>query len=245
MNGQQACELADRAAIAGRYVARKMDEGERVGFENHFVTCAACQRDIALAQAIRGGVAASPVIGRGASPWIGARVARFGAGLAIAAGIVALVMTRGSSAPELARLGNVAEAPVYLGVAVRGTPARTDSSFDRAMDAYRAKNYAGAAAGFRAALAAGEDSVPTGFFLGASQLFANDARAAAESFARVIARGDTPYRDEAQLYEAKALLRLGRGRDALDVLAAHKPADPLFAGILSALSDSVTRLIAR
>ena len=113
------------------------------------------------------------------------------------------------------------------------------------MNAYTARNYADATAGLRAALAAGQDSVPTEFFLGASQLLSNDARGAAATLSRVVAKGDTPYLDEAQLYEAKALLRLGRGRDARDVLARHKPTDPVFAEILSALSDSIARVVTR
>jgi hypothetical protein len=41
------------------------------------------------------------------------------------------------------------------------------------------------------------------------------------------------------------LLRLGRGREARDVLAQHKPSDSVFAGIFSALSDSIARVMNR
>ena len=147
--------------------------------------------------------------------------------------------------PAFAALGNVLEPPVYLGVAVRGTPVRADSIFERAMNEYASRHYTSAAAGLRAALAAGQDSVPTEFFRGASLLMSNDAEGAAAAFGRVVAKGDTPYLDEAQLYNAKALLRLGRGREARDVLARHKPSDPVHARILSALSDSIARVTDR
>src|SRR6185295_13034134 len=108
-----------------------------------------------------------------------------------------------------------------------------------------ARRYADAISGLQTALAAGRDSVPTEFFLGVALLLSNDAQGAAGTLSRVVVKGDTPYRGEAQLYEAKALLRLGRGREALEVLARNRAKDPVLAGALSALSDSITRALAR
>ena len=240
------CMSVDAAALAELYVAGRLPDAERVAFENHFVACAACQREIRLADAVRTAIRAphsathrAPRHRRGHfRRWIGA-------GLALAAGLAAIAVLRTSISPTVAVLGGVLESPVYLGFSVRGAPGRADSIFDRAMTAYAARHYAEAAAGLRTALAAGQDSVLTEFFLGASLLLSDDARGAAATLGRVVAKGDTPYRDEAQLYQAKALLRLGRGRDALDALARHTPTDPVFAKILSALSDSVARVVGR
>ena len=244
------CRIVDASGRAEQYVAERMTKSERDAFEDHFVTCADCQREVRLAGAVRSGLGA-PIGAASGAPTRAKAVSRvgarrwIGAGVALAAGIAAIAILRMGPSPALVALGGVIEPPIYLGVAVRGTPGRADAIFNQAMNAYTARNYADATAGLRAALAAGQDSVPTEFFLGASQLLSNDARGAAATLSRVVAKGVTPYLDEAQLYEAKALLRLGRGRDALDVLARHKPADPVFAGILLALSDSIARVITR
>ena len=240
------CRIVDASGRAEQYVAERMTKSEREAFEDHFVTCADCQREVRLAGAVRSGLGGPSGAPTRAVKGSRARARRWiGAGVALAAGIAAIAILRMGPSPALAALGGVLEPPMYLGVAVRGTPGRADAIFNRAMNAYTARNYADATAGLRAALAAGQDSVPTEFFLGASQLLSNDARGAAATLSRVVAKGDTPYLDEAQLFEAKALLRLGRGRDALDVLARHKPTDPVLAGILSALSDSIARVVTR
>jgi hypothetical protein len=246
MNNATSCNLSDAPRLAERYVSRRMSEAESVGFEDHFVACADCQREVRLASAIREGVREQAVAATVLPRTSRVRPARWiGAGVALAAGIAAIAILRPAPSASLAALGGVLEPPVYLGVAVRGTTGPGDSVFDRAMNAYAARKYPAAADGLRAALAAGQDSVPTEFFLAASLLLSGNARSAAATFNRVVNKGVTPYLDESQLYEAKALLRLGRGRQALEALARHHPSDPVLAGVLSALSDSVTRAIAR
>lgn len=238
--------VVDGPTLAAQYVSRRLPEAERIAFEDHFVACAECQREVQLAAAIRAAQRETVAAVEIARPRVRARYApRIIAGAALAAGIAAILIVRSQPSAALTALGGVVDAPVYLGIAVRGTPGRADAGFDRAMNSYAAGNYPDASDGLRAALAAGQDSVPTEFFLGASLLLSGDARNAAATFGRVVAKGESPYLDEAQLYEAKALLRLGRGREALAVLAGHKPTDPILAGTLSALSDSVTRAIAR
>jgi hypothetical protein len=240
------CPVVDAPSLAEQYVAGRLSGAERAAFEDHFVACAACQKEIRLAAALRTTVHALPGEINFARPRRRGPSGRLiGAGIALAAGFAAVMLLRTAWSPAVVALGRVLEPPVYLGVAVRGTPGRADSIFDRAMTAYAARRYAEAAAGLRSALAAGQDSVPTEFFLGASLLLSDDARAAAVTLEHVVAKGDTPYRGEAQLYQAKALLRLGRGREALEVLAARPPGDPVLASILSALSDSVARVIGR
>src|SRR5262249_5306656 len=110
---------------------------------------------------------------------------------------------------------------------------------------YARADYPAAARDLRTALTAGEDSIPTEFFIGASLLLSGDATGAAPVFARVAAKGDSPYRDEAQWYGAKALLRSGRAADARGGLRAYAPADPVMGARLRALADSVTLAAAR
>ena len=240
MRAGSVCNVADAPGLAERYVARQLSDQEAAAFEEHFLTCGDCQREVRLAAAVRAGLSiprtAASDTPRHAGRWIGL-------GLALAAGIGTIIVLRSTSSAVVTSLGGVIEPPAYLGVTVRGTPGLADSIFDAAMTAYAARRYGDAVAGLRRAVAAGQDSVPTEFFLGASLLMSGEPRDAAAAFNRVLARGDTPYRDDAQLYEAKALLRLGRGREALDVLTGHTPADPVTAATLSALADSVSRAL--
>jgi TolA-binding protein len=246
MNEETICNVVGGPALAEQYVSRRMPDAERIAFEDHYVTCADCQREVRLADAVRTGLRGSSATKQSAQPRRRAYARRWiGAGVAVAAGIAAIAIVRMQPPADFASLGGVLEPPVYLGVAVRGTPAGADSIFERAMNEYASRHYTAAATGLHAALAAGEDSLPTEFFLGASLLMSNDARGAAATFGRVVAKGDTQYLDEAQLYQAKALLRLGRGREARDVLAQHKPTDAAHARILSALSDSIARVMDR
>jgi TolA-binding protein len=246
VNEETTCSIVDRPALAEQYVARRMPEAERVAFEDHFVTCADCQREVRFADAVRANLREPGAARESAHTRSRTHIWRWtGGGLALAAGIAAFAIIRMQPSAGFAELGGVREPPVYLGVAVRGTPGPADSVFEHAMNEYAARNYSAAAAGLRAALAAGQDSVPTEFFLGASLLMSNDARGAAEAFGRVVGKGDSPYLDEAQLFQAKALLRLGRGREARDVLARHRPTDPVLAKTLAALSDSIARAMDR
>ena len=246
MNEVTACSIVDAPRSVEQYVSGRMSKPERDAFEDHFVTCAQCQREIQLVGAVRTALLTPSVVADRASTWRrGPSRGWIGAGVALAAGIAAITIVRMAPSPALTKLGDVVEPPIYLGVAVRGTVGRADSIFDQAMYLYASQRYGDAATGLRAALAAGQDSVPTEFFLGVSELLSGDARRAAATLSHVVAKGDTPYLVEAQLYEAKALLRLGRGQDALVVLAQTKPTDPVFAATFVAFADSITRTIAR
>lgn len=246
MNEVTACSIVDAPRSVEQYVTGRMSKAERDAFEDHFVNCAQCQREIQLVGAVRTALRTPSVVVGRAPTWKRISSRRWiGAGVALAAGIAAITIVRMAPSPALTKLGGVLEPPVYLGVAVRGTVGRADSVFDHAMSQYASQRYGDAAVELRAALAAGQDSVPTEFFLGVSELLTGDARRAAVTLSHVVAKGDTPYLVEAQLYEAKALLRLGRGRDALVVLAQTKPTDPVFSGIFVALADSIARTIAR
>lgn len=250
MTEEQSHQFIHEAELAERYVAGRMGEAERVAFEDHFVTCAECQRDVRFMGAVRAAIVASGATDatppRVTMPAGGVAAPRrrraVWAGAAIAGGMAAVAIFALLPSSAVTALGTVDAAPPYLGIAVRGTPGRGEAVFDAAMKDYAAGRYAAATRGLQSALAAGEDSLPTEFFGGASLLFGGDARGAAAAFGRVVARGDSPYRDEAQWYAAKALLRLGESRDALAALRAHTPNDPAVAARLSALADSIRRV---
>lgn len=224
-------EVAERG-LAERYVAGRLSEADGLAqFEAHLVDCLRCQEDVRLAMTLRAELA-----GRGPR-----RIWPLWLGLAAAAGITGLVMLR-RAGPDVRALGAVRDVPLYLGVAVRAAPQSADSLFERAMTAYTGGNYTAAAAGLGRALAAGGDSAPALFFLGASELMTGRPAPAADAFRRVIGLGDTPYLPEAHYYLAKALLRAGDRTTALRELAAVPAADSVVAANAAALADSIRRL---
>ncbi len=251
MTEERSHQFIHEAELAERYVAGRMPDAERVAFEDHFVVCGECQRDVRFAGAVRAELAASAGR-RAAATEVAAMTSASAAGraqrrswraaAAIATGIaagIAVMIIRTAPPSAIIALGAVAEAPAYAGIAVRSEAGHGETAFESAMQEYAAGHYAASGQGLRVALAAGEDSVPTEFFIGASFLLAGDSRSAAAAFARVVAKGDSPYRDEARWYQAKALLRLGRAKEALSALTARASADPAMAARLSALADSV------
>jgi tetratricopeptide (TPR) repeat protein len=227
-------DLRDRGVIE-RYVARRLEESEAAAFEDHLAACPSCQAEVRLAVAVRAAaIEATHLVGR-----VWPKRAWWGAGLA-AAGVVGLLFLRSSGPnPELTALGGVIEPPIYLGVPVRAADEPADSQFAHAMVAYGEGRYEESAAGIEAALAVGVDSVPAGFFLGASLLMLDRPEEAAERFRRVLALGDSPYLPESRFYLAKSLLRLGRGGEALRELELAARADDEVGRRALALADSV------
>jgi len=234
VNDTLTCALVEERALVERYVADKLtDEQGRDDFEAHVIACPRCQAEIRLAMTVRAEL--PPMTARRTR-----RVWPWGLGIAVAAGIAALIVLRTSgSSTRWEDLGAVPVAPIYLGVEVRGTPARGDSIFALAMQAYDDRRYDAASTGLRTALVAGADSAPAEFFLGASFLMRDRAPEAAAAFARVIALGDTPYLAEARLYRAKALLRQGHVAAALAELQAITSTSNAVTAWARALADSV------
>ena len=235
MNETLTCALVEERALVERYVAETLtDEHGRADFEAHVIACPRCQDEIRLATAIHTELV-RPVSARRPIPWLPLGVAA----AAVLGGVVLLRPAGERSA--LAELGAVAEAPIYLGQAVRGTAAPGDSIFAAAMATYGDRRYAEAAVGLTRALAAGVDSAPALFFLGASELLTSRPADAAAAFRRVLALGETPYLPEAHYYRAKALLRLGDGAAALAELAQVPTADSSVSGPAATLADSVRK----
>ena len=226
-----------------RYLAQKLTTEEQEAFEAHFLTCDRCQDSLRLGAGIRSALRTAPPrrLRRPVLIWGG------GLGLAAAAGLAAVLLTTAKPAAEpLARLGELVQAPLYLGIPVRGgQPVAPDSLFDAAMQEYTGEQYGEAAEGLRAALAAGVDPAPAEFFLASSLLMTGKASEAASGYAKVIALGDTPYLVEAHFYRAKALLRLGQAAAALAELRQAAGLGGVIGGYARALGDSVERVAPR
>jgi len=89
--------------------------------------------------------------------------------------------------------------------------ANSDSlpEFRAAMDQYRKRDYAGAAARLRAAVEAHPQSVEARFYLGICLLLTADRPGGIQLLKDVTASGDTPYLESARFYLAKALVGEG------------------------------------
>ena len=236
VNETLTCALVEERALVERYIGDTLTDAHgRADFEAHVIACPRCQDEIRLAMTARAELAPLAAGTRRAR-----RVLPLGLGIALAASIAAIILSRAAgTSTRWQDLGAVPVAPIYLGVEVRGTPVRGDSLLALAMKAYDDRRYDAASAGLTGALAAGTDSAPAEFFLGAALLMLDRPEAAAETFGRVIALGDTPYLGEARFYRAKALLRQGNGAAALSELHAVASSSSAVSGWARALADSV------
>lgn len=257
------CDPSDREEMAERYVAGSLSPEEAEAFEAHLLECESCREEVRLAEAIREALLEDEAgaeaddeeaesRGPGAAPTSGSDGAavkgelptwlRIAAALALATSLVLMAIVlvpSGDVDPDLAALGRVVQAPVYLGTSVRAPEGRPDSLFADAMDAYVAEDYAAAVDGLRATIAADGDEPPVHFFLGASLLMLDRSDEAIDAFEAVEASGDSPYLTEARFYRAKALLSEGEADEALEFLRSVADSDSPVAGHAAALVDSV------
>jgi len=242
-NHRTSCDEFVAGFVIELYAAGQLSESETMAFEEHLLVCDRCQEELTLAVAVREalseGEADEEPVGVRRLPWRGV-----GIGFTLAAAAVAtiLILPSGRVSGPIAELGRVTQPPIYLGVPVRQAPARPDSVFAAAMSAYSGSDYAEAAAGLEAALAAGVDPAPAHFFRGASLLMLARDRDAAGAFEAVIVAGESPYLAEAHYYLAKALLRLGDAGGALAQLASSSGGESEVAAVSRALADSVAAL---
>ncbi len=235
-------ELHGDADVAERYTAGLLGPAEAAAFEDHLLLCERCQTEVRLAVGLRRVIRTAPArAARRRAVLIG------GASLALAAGLAAFLLWPRVVNRQLAELGTVLEPPAYLGLSVRAAPRAGDSLFAAAMDAYVTHRYDAAAAALRAALAAGVDTVPTEFFLASADLMRGRPREAADAYARVIAAGAAaaPYLPEAHAYRARALLQLGRAREALIELDGVMRLGGPDSTAARALADSLQRRMRR
>jgi hypothetical protein len=230
MSGTTTCGISADGERVHRYVAGTLEPDAVAEFETHLLGCAECQR------AVRDGVAVGAAL----------RVARAGGGgrrsrrrllwwsipLAAAAGAAWLVIGREG---PVARLGRIAQAPTFAGVAVRGDADSLTLLTDSGIAAYQQGRYRDAAR-LLGAMPEEERTPGLRFFLGVATLLAGSPRDATRQLADVPA--ESPYAAEARFYRAKGWLRLGQADSALLELAAVGAGTSVGAHA-AALADSV------
>jgi tetratricopeptide (TPR) repeat protein len=227
------CEAIRERAVVERYVAGRLSETDTEIFEEHLLACGRCQAEVRLAAGIRVSLAEARAPRRTAGFVAAAAV------LAIAASIVALMIGRSGRESYLIGLGAVAEPPVYLGIPVRESISESDSLFNAAMSSYAEGDFQEAEEQLLRVVALDDDALPAHFFLGATLLELDRPGEAEAHFDWVSRRGETPYAQEAHYYRAKALLRLGRGTEALDALGLAASPGGELGQTAAALADSV------
>lgn len=227
------CQAIQERAVVERYVAGRLNETDTELFQDHLLVCGRCQAEVRLAVGIRAALSEAK------APRRTLRFLTAAGALAIAAGLVALMIARRGPESYLIELGAVAQPPIYLGVPVRESGAESDSLFTAAMSSYGAGGFREAEELLRRVVALDEDALPAHFFLGAVLLELGRPADAEPQFEWVTRQGETPYTQEAHYYRAKALLRLGRGTEALDALGLAASPGGELGQTAAALADSV------
>jgi len=228
------CAVAADGERVHRYVAGTLELENVTQFEAHLLGCAECQA------AVREGVAVAAALRRISAPAVNpVRVGRrrgWWAVPLVAAAALWFIMNREG---PLARLGRVAEAPVFAGVAVRGDADSASRLADSGMAAYGDGRYRDATR-LLAAVPAEQRTPGLRFYLGVVTLLSGSAQTSLARLAEVPA--ESPYAAEAQFYMAKAWLRLGDADSALARLAAVPPGSAI-AAHAQALADSVRKVL--
>jgi tetratricopeptide (TPR) repeat protein len=211
------CAEIDERDLLPRYAAGALPEAERDRVEAHILDCNRCTTALDALLVARESLMTRRVAPRA----VGAAL------LAAAALLVVMVLPRGgsrlgppapaASAGALARLVTV-DPPPYTPFPVRSADASV-ARFDEAMTAYSAGDFARAASGLRAVVAADPDHVQAQFYLGASLLLTGNARDAAGALRQVVDAGPSPFHTSAQILLAKTLIRAGDLDAASRVLA--------------------------
>lgn len=228
MIASNTCAIAADGESAERYVAGTLPDEGGDAFEIHLLSCAACQRTVREAAALRAaGLAATPVSRR--------RIWPLAAAGALAAALVAVLLLPRESAIQ--RLGRV-DAPIFEGTPVRGVADSASLLAESAMRDYRSRRYRSAAQQLERA-ASLDPSAALSFYLGLSRLLSGDAEGALSPLRQ--ASADVVYGAESELYLAKAWLRL----EEVDSARGHARLAAISGGSVArwaeALLDSMVR----
>jgi tetratricopeptide (TPR) repeat protein len=215
-----ACHIANREEQAERYLAARLPENESAAFELHFFSCSPCLSAVRNAEALTDALAETRIERTrpsGNPMWF-----------AVAAAVVAavsLVTLRspersepipGEAAPPAPFATNpyaelaAFELPRTPGVTLRsGQP----PDLDRGLDLYDKRDFGGAVRALEAAARTVSDAAAP-FFLGISLLKVGETDRAITALRAAVARGDSPYLEEAHLYLARAHFAMGDFRAA-------------------------------
>jgi len=108
--------------------------------------------------------------------------------------------------------------PEYSPAVLRGVTGAADASFRRAMELYRAGDYAAAIPGLRAVVDGAPADPRPAFYLGASYLLVGELDLGMSTLDGVVALGDTAYLEDTLLLQSKVHIRRSELRSAQERL---------------------------
>lgn len=195
-----------------RYLREQLSEGELESFEGHILECDDCADELERVAAL------SSELGRmreeiEVRSGYATRAPRtlwmaLAALVLVAAGLILLMRPWQQTPTDLAELA-VLEPPVYREPRLRSNENGAEERFKQGMARYSEEDYAGAIPELEAAGGLAPERVDIPFFLGVSRLLTGDEREGIEDLDRVVAKGDTPFLEEALFVRAQAHLRRG------------------------------------
>ena len=237
------CQSIEREEIIGRYLTGRLSEAETEAFEQHYLGCQGCFKELQFRHATAIELKRQPsassrlAVGRWRTRWTW--------GLAAAAvlvvGFVSVRVLHRSPAPQvsskapvlldsrqelMARLAVIDTAPPYVPWTLRGSKtSKALERFQRGMEKYADSDYEESIRLLREAERLDPSHLPTRFHLGVSYLMAMQTDFAIRQLSSLAALEGNPYREESHWYLAKAHLRksdLNAARKDLETVAAMK-----------------------
>jgi tetratricopeptide (TPR) repeat protein len=212
------CQQVEFGEIAEKYVLGRLNEPERIAFEEHYFLCPKCLEELRIWQAVQ--QTTVPVAVRRTAT----RLYVWAAAAAAVAAILFFGLTgatrvwRRSEAPapvagagsngakdRLQLLARV-EAPPYKPPVLRGAADDAERQYRAAMLNYARGDYGGAADGLKAALASDPEAAGPRFYLGVCDLLLGRVDDAVTELRRADSVGKTLYQEEARFFLAKALI---------------------------------------
>jgi TolA-binding protein len=225
------CEEIRKDGVAERYIQGDLDETEREAYERHYFACEECLAELETLEGLRTALSQAKPPGRAIPAWAWVLAAC----LILTLGIRLTWTARHAPAPQLAQtLPNTPspapaqpnllalaefQPPAYSAAVMRGTESEATLVFRKAMDLYQRGDFGRAANGLRKAVALDKEDPAARFYLGVSQLLAGQPDGGLRALRATIAMGETDFREQAQFYLAKGLLRTGDAGEAHRLLA--------------------------
>ena len=208
-----------------RYLTGSLGAEERDSFEEHYFACEPCFAMLQAQRALQAELSSSAPQIR-TMPLSNPPRLRWKIAFAAAAVVILSVITirwgakrnpspsappvvMSKSSPAGASLSGLAQfdPPTYTPTILRGTQNEAARKFRMAMKAYQQGDYARAVTALRAAVKLNPKDPGALFFLGVSQLLANQTDDGIAVLQQCVALGDTPYLEEVHYYLAEGFLR--------------------------------------
>ena len=221
------CQFVEHEKMIDKYLAGKLSEAEEEAFEQHCLGCQRCFDELRFHHATaielktqRAALPRTVVTPKAAwRTWAMAAAAILLVTLAVPffyknqrnVEVVHDQPSRPSQPDDrqvlIARLASV-EAPPYISLTLRGgSRSAATEQFQKGMELYGRRDFAGASGLLDQAVALKPDLQPALFYLGISELMADQPDKAIATFSRLTRIEDTSYAEDSHWFLAKAFLK--------------------------------------